>query len=919
MDARSSTSFDSSVLPMWIHHGVHGRVLAANGALVALCGWSAEELTALTVDALVVVADRARLFQDNHGAQLIAGASLRRRDAPPLDVKLNVQHFDSDGSPAFLVLAVDGSDEAIREWRLLTEARADAGSFEWEIDTNRVHWSDELYRMYGISPQQFEATYEGFLERIHPDDRANVDVAIRRCVTTGVPFHLEERILRTDGSVGILETRGWRLAGARRLVGMCRDITELRAVEREREELARRDRDARVIAETAHAGMREILERIADAFIALDPDWNYTYVNRRAAEIFGHDREWYTGRNIWTEFPEGKDKAFHRMLEKAMATQQPQAIEDYYAAADKWFENRIYPSSKGLAIYFQDVTERHRREDELRETRDRLTRTEEFSLVMATQIAIDGTWLRVPSTLCSLLGYAADELLSRNAEEIIHPDDLENDRMHRQRIVDGETRSEDVELRLVRKDGSPLWMYLNCSGVYDAGGRLSHFMVYMRDITERRRAEERIRYQALHDELTELPNRVLFNDRLGQAVAHAQRHDGKAAVILVDLDKFKLVNDNFGHSFGDVVIRDVAGRLRSSLRASDTVARLGGDEFVIIAPEISGEDRALVIAETVRRAIADPFEVNNHQVGLTVSIGISIYPRDGHDPEMLLRSAESALNRAKETGGDSVLLFDQSMSGRFRDRLAREQELRGALQDRQLVVYYQPILRSVDQRVEAVEALLRWNHPRRGLVGPDEFIPLAEETRLIVPVGEYVLERACSEVGRLKNGSALRLSVNLSARQFQEITLLQTVDRILQETAFDPADLELEVTESVAMQNADFTMNLLRDLRRRKISIAIDDFGAGHSSLIYLRQFPINNIKIDKVFISDMLTDPTDAAIVRAVINLAHTLGVTTTAEGVETREQMQMLQEFGCDLLQGYYISRPVPAAGLAEFLARV
>jgi len=233
---------------------------------------------------------------------------------------------------------------------------------------------------------------------------------------------------------------------------------------------------------------------------------------------------------------------------------------------------------------------------------------------------------------------------------------------------------------------------------------------------------------------------------------------------------------------------------------------------------------------------------------------------------------------------------------------------------------FEPSIATAPRRTDRApcEAPLRWNHPTRAIVRPDEFIPLAEETRLIVPVGEYVLGSACEEIGRMKSGSAMRLSVNLSARQFQEMTLLQTIDRILHETAFDPADLELEVTESVAMQNADFTMNLLRDLRRRNISIAIDDFGAGQSSLIYLRQFPINNIKIDKVFISDMLTDPTDAAIVRAVIDLAHTLGLTTTAEGVETREQMRMLESFGCDLLQGYYISRPMPAADLAQFLAR-
>lgn len=905
---------------MWIHRAGDGRLLAVNDALARRTGWSPDELTVLTVDTLITLIDPALLFRSSPVAELIAGGTVHCRDGGRFEVELNVQETTFDGEAAFVVVAADVTrrrtdDDTLRKrQRQLLDAQelAHVGSFEWEIESDQVRWSDELYRIYGVAPQEFEATYEAFLERIHPDDRARVDAAIRRCIATGQPFEMEERILRPDGSVGVLETRGRLLPGVKRLIGVCRDVTELRVAEREREE-------ARRTAEAAHAQVREILERVTDAFVALDRNWRYVYVNERAAEIFGHDRAWFIGRHIWTEFPEGVGQPFHLAYERAMETQQPQEIEEYYPPYDKWFQNRIYPSPNGLSIYFQDVTERRRREDELREARDRLARTEEFSLVMVTQIALDGTWIRLPANLAALLGYTHEELWKMNAEQVIHPDDLADDRMHRDRIVRGETRSEDLELRLLRKDGSIIWVYLNCSGVYDSDDRLTHLIVYLRDITDHHRAEERIRYQTLHDDLTGLPNRVLFNDRLEHALSLAQRHRGHVAVISSNLDNFKLVNDNFGHAVGDVVIREIAGRLTSSMRATHTLARLGGDEFAIIAEEIADEAEAREVAAMVARAVAEPCDVNGHLVQLTVSIGISIYPAHGCDAETLLRSSESALHRARELGRDNVQMFNESMSGRYRDRLAREQELRGALSERQFLVYYQPILRAADDRVSAVEALIRWEHPTRGIVGPDEFIPLAEETRLIVPVGEYVLASACEEIQRLlASGLPLRLSVNLSARQFQEMTLLHTVDRILYETGFDPADLELEVTESVAMQNADFTMNLLRDLRRRKISIAIDDFGAGQSSLIYLRQFPINNIKIDKVFITDMLTDPTDAAIVRAVIDLAHTLHLTTTAEGVETREQMRMLKAFGCDLLQGYYISRPLPAEQLTAFLTQ-
>jgi diguanylate cyclase (GGDEF)-like protein/PAS domain S-box-containing protein len=677
--------------------------------------------------------------------------------------------------------------------RQLAEAQelAHVGSFEWNIEDDEVNWSDELYRIYGLEPRQFEATYEAFLERIHPDDRAAVDANIRRCVQKGEPFQMEERILRPDGEVRVLESRGY-LAPGRRLVGVCRDVTELRALERERAEAAAREREARLVAEAAHEQVHEILERVTDAFVALDRNWYYTYVNRKAAEIFGRERESMIGKHIWTEFPEGVGQPFHLAYERAMATQQPIDIEEYYEPYDRWFENRIYPSPNGLAIYFQDVT-------------------------------------------------------------------------------------------------------------------------------ERRRIEERVRHQALHDDLTGLPNRVLFNDRLEQAIVQAQRHESLLTVITVDLDNFKLINDNFGHSFGDVVIRDVGMRLRSSLRMTDTIARLSGDEFAVIVVDIRSEAEALAMAAKVREALADPFDVGRHSASLTTAIGISLYPRDGHDAEMLFRNSVAALNRAKEIGTDSMQLFDETMSVRFRDRLVLEQELRTAIQERQLVPWYQPIVRSSDLKVVAVEALSRWIHPQRGIVEPDRFIPLAEESRLIVPLGQLALRSACTDIGPLAgDGFGVRLSVNLSARQFRELDLLRSIDDILAETSFPPSNLELEVTESVTMDNADLTMNLLRDLRERKITIAIDDFGVGQTSLIYLRSFPINTIKIDKVFISDMLTDPTAAAIVQAVISLAHTLGVITTAEGVESEEQMKMLQEFGCDLVQGYYVARPMPLSQLVEWLRR-
>jgi len=786
---------------MWVHDSDSGCFLDVNDAAIKCYQWSREEFLATTIETLLVSSAGLEALGKATPSAFVDGGEHQRKDGSTLRVETNVQEVDAGGRRALLVVAVDVTDRKRAEDLLTKSERqlADAqeiahvGSFEWEIGSDVIRWSDELFRIYGLRPREFEATYSAFLERIHPDDRQTVDDTVRRAVTSGEPFEMEERIVRPDGSTHILESRGHLIPEQRRLVGVCRDVTDLRQAE----------------------------------------------------------------------------------------------------------------------------TERRLKEDEMRELSDRLARTEAFSLVMVTMVGVDGHFTKVPPTLSKLLGYSEEELLSMNVEQLIHPDDLEDDRLHRQRILSGEVQSLDIELRLVPKGGGTVWVYLNCSGVYDKERKQTHFIVYLRDITERHRAEERIRYQALHDDLTDLPNRVLFNDRLKQAIGHAQRHNAHLAVITVDLDDFKFVNDNFGHSVGDIIVREVAARLKSALRATDTTARLGGDEFAIIVEDLNSEEQAWAVAAKVRETLQDHFDIGTTSLRVTNCTGIGIFPRDGHDAEMLFRSAESALNRAKELGHDTIQMFDESMSARFRDRLLIEQELHEAVEKGQWLSYYQPILRSCDGKIVAVEALARWKHPRRGIVGPDEFIPLAEDTRLIVPIGEWMLRTACRDVKQwIDRGLDLRLSVNLSVRQFQEMTLLHTIDSILTETSFDPSRLEFEVTETVAMQNADFTMGLLRDLRQRNISIAIDDFGVGQSSLIYLRQFPINTIKIDRVFINDMLNDATDSAIVNTIITLAHTLGLSATAEGVESEGQMRMLQSFGCDLLQGYYFSRPVPAAQLDALL---
>jgi diguanylate cyclase (GGDEF)-like protein/PAS domain S-box-containing protein len=441
-----------------------------------------------------------------------------------------------------------------------------------------------------------------------------------------------------------------------------------------------------------------------------------------------------------------------------------------------------------------------------------------------------------------------------------------------------------------------------------------------RDITERRRAEERVEYHAYHDALTGLPNRRLLKDRLAQAYVYAHRHRHGLALIFLDIDHFKLINDTLGHAAGDRLLQGVAERLRGCLRQSDTVARVGGDEFTVIFPDILHADDATRMADKILLSFATPFIVDGQELFVTASIGYALYPEDGEDPDTLLRNADSAMYRAKELGRNNYQPCTPGMNARMLERMTLERGLRRALERSEFVMHYQPLICLTSGRVVGTEALVRWQHPERGLVYPGTFIPVAEESRLILPLGEWVLNTACAQLAEWRKAGYenLRLSVNLSARQFQQHDLPRTVESALSKAGVPAACLELEITESMAMHNVERTKDLLNVLREMGVRISIDDFGTGQSSLSYLKHFPLNTLKIDQSFVHDIGTDPDDEAIVRAVIALAHILKLSVIAEGVETLAQRDFVRGAGCEEAQGYFFSRPVVAASIDEILQR-
>ena len=517
-----------------------------------------------------------------------------------------------------------------------------------------------------------------------------------------------------------------------------------------------------------------------------------------------------------------------------------------------------------------------------------------------------------------LTGLDAAEVVGRTAVEIF-PLSLEQgiDELLG-RALSGETvQSSDVHY-VVPATGREGWVSAVYRPYLDAEERVVGVVGVVRDITERKAAEQQIEYQAYHDSLTGLANRNLFHEHLSLALALAQRREKKVAILFMDLDHFKVINDSLGHSIGDALLREVALRLKGAVRDGDTVARVGGDEFTIVLQEVSRSQEAAIVAQKVMRTVAEPMEIDGHRLYITTSIGITLFPDDGEDAETLLKNADSAMYRAKDEGRNTYQMSTRELSRWTRERMAVESGLHRALEAGEFTLHYQPQVDVKTMTVVGMEALLRWIHPERGMILPEEFIGVAEDRGLILPIGDWVLRQACLDVRRFheRGLTGFRVAVNLSPRQFRDPSLGAAVASALRDSGIPAETLELEITEGVAMENVALTMTTLEEFRASGVSIAIDDFGTGHSSLSYLRRFPLDALKIDRAFVKDLPDKFEDAAIVNAVIGLATGLGLRVIAEGVETAEQLAFLREAGCHEVQGFYFCPGVPIEKLESLV---
>jgi diguanylate cyclase (GGDEF)-like protein/PAS domain S-box-containing protein len=563
----------------------------------------------------------------------------------------------------------------------------------------------------------------------------------------------------------------------------------------------------------------------------------------------------------------------------------------------------------------RDLLERKRAEEAMR-LRDRAIAAASNGIAITDPNQPDNPVIYCNPALERITGYTQAEILGRNLRFLQGPD-TDPATISEIRNALREERECWVVLKNYRKDGSPFWNELTIAPVRDEKGRLTHFIGVQTDITQRKRDEETIRHLAYDDALTGLPNRTLFNDRLTLALAQAHRNQGKLAVMLMDLDRFKIINDTLGHAVGDQLLRGVARRLINSLREGDTVARLGDDEFAFLLPGMDQVEDVAKTAQKIIEILKSAFYFEGHELHVTPSIGIALYPNDGEDAQTLLKNANTALHRAKEQGRNTYQLYTPAMNATALERLALESRLYRALEREEFVIYYQPQINIHTGGVVGVEALVRWRHPKLGLILPGKFIPLAEETGFIIPLGEWVLLTACAQNKAWQDAGLppLRMAVNLSISHFKREDLTKMLAQVLEKTGLHPNYLELELTESIGMENVERAITKLQELKALGVKLSIDDFGTGYSSLSYLKRFPIDTLKIDQSFVQHIPTNPNDAAITTAIIAMAHSLNLKVIAEGVETEEQLTFLRPYRCDEMQGFLFSKPMPAEEFIQF----
>lgn len=677
-----------------------------------------------------------------------------------------------------------------------------------------------------------------------------------------------------------------------------------------------------VLAESAEL-YRSIINGAPAGFWLINPQLETIEVNEALCRMLEYSREEMLGKRPFDFTDKENAKIF-----KAQTSRIPNSSHRHYDIVLKSKSGRdVYTRFSATTIknqngdvisafaFVSDITELKLAERSLIESKEQM---EQLYRVIPSAIFTVDENRRITSfnnKAEEITGYAAEEIIGKKCSIFAINTCTKSCGLYSRSVTKPIVGK---ECTIKRKDGEERVISKSADLVRDASGNVIGGVETFEDVTQQKQVAEMLNYIAYYDALTGLPNRVLFHDRFAMAITQADRSGEILALVFLDLDNFKTINDTLGHSVGDQLLHAVAARLKSSLRKSDTIARLGGDEFTVLLPQLKGAQDAGRITQKLINALKPPFSFGGREFHITASAGIALYPNDGDSASTLLRNADMALYRAKDHGKDNYQFYKPDMGDRAYERLALESSIRKALERQEFVLYYQPIVSVESGKIVAMEALLRWQHPDHGLLYPGGFISVLEETGLIASVGEWVLNAACNQARAWQDKGLvpIRMAVNLSPRQFQQQSLVDMVARVLSRSGLRPGYLELEITENAVMKDAETAVSMCRSLKNMGIHISVDDFATGYSSLSFLKRFPADIIKIDQSFISDITTSASDAEIAKAIITLAHSLGMKAIAEGVETTEQLEFLRALTCDEIQGHVFSRPLAANEATELL---
>ena len=802
------------------------------------------------------------------------------------------------------------------KYRTILDEMEDA-YFEVDLAGNFTFFNDAISRHVGYSREELIGT--SFRDQVAKEDIVALYTAFGKIYSTGKPErNIFYKFMRKDGTMGSVEATVFPLHNQKGEIfgfrGIAREITKRKQVD----ELLRQNEEK----------YRTILENIEDGYYEVDLNGNFTFFNEKMCILLGYSQEELVGMNNRQYADTENAKKLFQTFNEVYRTGKPAKAFDWQIIRKDGTRRSIEASislkrdSSGNASGFRgitrDVTERKQAEEKIRQSEERYRTILDEMEDGYLELNIAGNLTYVNDATCRHSGYSREEMIGTSFRGYMTKDEYEKMYKAFGNIYLTGMPERNISYKHLRKNGTTAFAEMSGFPLKNQKGEIIGFRAVARDISTRKQMEEAIQYQATHDALTGLSNRIMFGQMLNHAIESAKRHQRQFSILFIDLDRFKTINDTLGHEAGDQLLQEIAARLKQTLRAADLIARMGGDEFVIMIEEANDVNQITTVAHKILASIIQPITILKQECRITASIGICMYPKDAEDEQSLMKKADIAMYLAKEEGKNNFQFYAEDIQSKSLERLSIESNLRSALEHNELSLHYQAKVDFKTNAINGVEALLRWQNRYLGFVTPTQFIPVAEETGMIVPIGNWVLKTACAQnVAWQKQGlPPVCIAVNLSVRQLTDENLIDDIRAALNDSGMAPNLLELEITESMMMRNPERMIAVLAKIKSLGVRLAIDDFGTGYSSLAQIKHFPVDTLKVDRSFIRNIPQDAEDKAITEAIIAMGKTLSLTVVAEGVETIEQMNFLKEHSCDEMQGYYFSKPIAPEQFADLL---